>query len=142
MISNGTPSTCAISSPKRGPSGVETGSYDARRSALMPINKKYPLAALMAALRAYPLPRRRRITIEYTLVAGKNDDVAEAKKLAKLLAGLPVKVNLIPMNPIDASTLVPPEMGGVLAFQRVLCDAGCGVLMDLTFYHFGRRRGG
>jgi 23S rRNA (adenine2503-C2)-methyltransferase len=97
---------------------------DETRSRLMPINKKYPLAKLMDALRAYPLPRRRRITIEYTLVATKNDDVAEAKKLARLLRGLPVKVNLIPMNPIDASTLGPPNMAGVLAFQQVLVDAG------------------
>jgi 23S rRNA (adenine2503-C2)-methyltransferase len=97
---------------------------DETRTRLMPINKKYPLARLMEALRAYPLPRRRRITIEYTLVAGKNDTTAEAKKLAKLLRGLPVKVNLIPMNPIEASTLGPPDLSGVLAFQQVLCDAG------------------
>jgi 23S rRNA (adenine2503-C2)-methyltransferase len=97
---------------------------DETRTRLMPINKKYPLAQLMAALRAYPLPRRRRITIEYTLVAGKNDNEAEARKLAKLLIGLPVKINLIPMNPIEASTLGPPEMSGVLAFQNILCDAG------------------
>jgi 23S rRNA (adenine2503-C2)-methyltransferase len=97
---------------------------DETRTRLMPINKKYPLAALMAGLRAYPLPPRRRITIEYTLVAGKNDDPAEAKKLVKLLRGLPVKVNLIPMNPIAASSLGPPDLRGVLAFQRILCDAG------------------
>jgi 23S rRNA (adenine2503-C2)-methyltransferase len=97
---------------------------DERRSALMPINKKYPLAELMAALRKYPLPRRRRITIEYTLVAGQNDTPSEAKGLGRLLAGLPVKVNLIPMNPISASTLGPPAMEGVLKFQKVLVDAG------------------
>jgi len=97
---------------------------DETRSRLMPINKKYPLARLIDALRAYPLPRRRRITIEYTLVAGKNDTVAEAQKLARLLRDLPVKINVIPMNPIDASPLGPPDLGGVLAFQRVLCDAG------------------
>ena len=97
---------------------------DETRTRLMPINKKYPLAKLMDALRAYPLPKRRRITIEYTLVAGKNDSAVEAKKLVKLLRGLPVKVNLIPMNPIEASTLGPPDLSGVLAFQRVLCDAG------------------
>ena len=97
---------------------------DETRSRLMPINKKYPLPVLMQALRDYPLPRRRRITIEYTLVAGKNDTVEEARKLTKLLRGLSVKVNLIPMNPIEASTLGPPNLAGVLAFQRVLCDAG------------------
>jgi 23S rRNA (adenine2503-C2)-methyltransferase len=97
---------------------------DETRSRLMPINKKYPLAVLMDALRAYPLPRRRRITIEYTLVGGKNDAPSEAEKLARLLRGIPVKVNLIPMNPIAASPLGPPQLDGVLAFQRVLCDAG------------------
>ncbi len=97
---------------------------DETRSRLMPINKKYPLPLLMDALRAYPLPRRRRITIEYTLVAGRNDERGEARKLAKLLRGIPVKINLIPMNPIDASTLGPPDMQRVLDFQRTLCDTG------------------
>ncbi len=97
---------------------------DETRSRLMPINKKYPLGVLMDALRAYPLPRRRRITIEYTLVAGRNDSSAEAKKVARLLRGIPVKVNLIPMNPIAASALEPPGVARVLEFQQVLCDAG------------------
>jgi len=97
---------------------------DEARTRLMPINKKYPLDALMRALRAYPLPRRRRITIEYTLVAGKNDSLQDARKLTRLLRGLPVKVNLIPMNPISDAALSAPDMGSVLAFQRVLCDAG------------------
>ena len=97
---------------------------DERRSALMPINKKYPIAALIAALRRYPMPKRRRITIEYTLVHGQNDSVEEAKQLATLLRGIPVKINLIPMNPIEASRLGPPDLSGVLAFQRVLLDAG------------------
>ena len=97
---------------------------DETRSRLMPINRKYPLATLMDALRAYPLPPRRRITIEYTLIAGRNDQEAEARKLTRVLRGLPVKVNLIPMNPIEASSLGPPAMAGVLAFQKILCDAG------------------
>jgi 23S rRNA (adenine2503-C2)-methyltransferase len=97
---------------------------DETRSRLMPINKKYPLPVLMEALRAYPLPRRRRITIEYTLVAGKNDDPKEAKKLSRILRGIPVKINLIPMNPIGASSLGPPDAARVFVFQRVLCDAG------------------
>jgi 23S rRNA (adenine2503-C2)-methyltransferase len=97
---------------------------DETRSRLMPINRRYPLAELMAALRAYPLPKRRRITIEYTLVVGKNDRLEDARKVAKLLRGLPVKVNLIPMNPIEGSALGPPEMSGVLAFQQLLFDSG------------------
>jgi 23S rRNA (adenine2503-C2)-methyltransferase len=97
---------------------------DETRSRLMPINRKYPLEKLMAALRAYPLPKRRRITIEYTLVAGRNDSKDEARKVARLLRDLPVKINLIPMNPIEDSSLGPPNLAGVLAFQQVLCDAG------------------
>ncbi len=97
---------------------------DARRSALMPINKKYPLAALLAALKRYPLPKRRRITIEYTLVRGQNDSTADARLLARLMRGLRVKVNLIPMNPIDASELGPSSWDTVDAFQKVLFDAG------------------
>lgn len=97
---------------------------DDTRGRLMPVNKKYPLSELMSALRAYPLPRRRRITIEYTLIEGKNDGLTDARKLVRLLRGIAVKVNLIPMNPIGASSLRPPELKGVLEFQRVLCDEG------------------
>ena len=97
---------------------------DETRSRLMPINRKYPLAELLAALKAYPLPKRRRIFIEYTLVAGKNDTLSEASKLARLLRDLPVKINLIPMNPIDASPLGAPPLDRVYAFQQCLIDAG------------------
>ena len=97
---------------------------DEVRSRLMPINRKYPLATLMAALRRYPLPPRRRITIEYTLVAGQNDTFEDAKKVARLLQGLKVKVNLIPMNPIESSTLGPPDRDRAYIFQKVLVDAG------------------
>jgi 23S rRNA (adenine2503-C2)-methyltransferase len=97
---------------------------DARRTSLMPVNRKYPLRELMAALRAYPLPKRRRIFVEYTLVAGKNDDLEEARKVSRLLRGLPVKINLIPMNPIEASTLGTPPMERVYAFQQLLIDDG------------------
>jgi 23S rRNA (adenine2503-C2)-methyltransferase len=97
---------------------------DEQRTALMPINKKYPIGELLSALKRYPLPKRRRFTIEFTLVSGQNDTIDEAQRLVKLLRGIPVKVNLIPMNPIEASTLTPPNMERVLAFQRVLLDAG------------------
>ena len=94
------------------------------RSRLVPINRKYPLATLMAALRRYPLPHRRRITIEYTLIAGQNDSDADARKLAVILEGLPVKINLIPMNPVESIGLAPPPLPRVLSFQKRLCDAG------------------
>jgi 23S rRNA (adenine2503-C2)-methyltransferase len=94
------------------------------RSRLMPINRKYPLAELIAALVRYPLPPRRRITIEYTLIGGENDSPEQAKKLGHLLRKLAVKINLIPMNPVDSSRLRPPADDRVLAFQKILCDAG------------------
>jgi 23S rRNA (adenine2503-C2)-methyltransferase len=97
---------------------------DETRTRLMPVNRKYPIGELMAALRAYPLPKRRRIFIEYTLVSGKNDDLGEAKRLARLLRDVPVKINLIPMNPIEASSLGAPGMDRVYAFQQLLIDEG------------------
>ncbi len=97
---------------------------DETRGALLPINRKYPLAEVIRAMKEYPLPRRRRIFVEYTLVAGQNDSLSDAKKLAKLLRDVPVKINLIPMNPIDGPTFGPPPMERVYAFQQLLIDAG------------------
>jgi len=97
---------------------------DERRSAIMPINRKYPLAELVACLKRYPLPKRRRITIEYTLIAGVNDDVGDAERMARLLRGVPVKINLIPMNPIAESDLGATPDGGVTRFQQRLMDLG------------------
>lgn len=97
---------------------------DERRSALMPINKKHPLPELMEAIRRYPLPPRRRITIEYTLVRGYNDALSDAKRLAALLSGLRVKVNLIPMNPIADNPLGPPSWEVVEAFHDRLWASG------------------
>jgi 23S rRNA (adenine2503-C2)-methyltransferase len=93
---------------------------DEVRDKIMPINKKYPIKALMAALKAYPLPPRRRITIEYVLIGGVNDSAEDAKRLAKLLRGLSCKVNLIPYNEHEGSVYKKPEEGAVLAFQEVL----------------------
>src|SRR6185369_16721475 len=89
---------------------------DAIRSRIMPMNARYSVADVLSALRAYPLPKRRRITSEYTLLAGLNDDVAHARELARVLRGIRVKVNLIPMNGITASNLSPPSSGRVEAF--------------------------
>jgi 23S rRNA (adenine2503-C2)-methyltransferase len=90
------------------------------RSEIIPMNRHQPMAELMQALRAYPLPKRRRITIEYTLIDGVNDRVEHARRLAETLRGLPSKVNLIPMNPIAASDLRAPRAEAVDAFRREL----------------------
>jgi len=97
---------------------------DAVRDRIMPMNRKYPILELMRALREYPLPQRRRITIEYTLIDGINDSEDDARELVRLLGTLRVKVNLIPMNPISASELRAPSGARVAAFQRVLSEAG------------------
>lgn len=97
---------------------------DATRSQLVPINARYPVAQLVEALQRYPLPRRRRITIEYTLIDGVNDSAAQARALVKLLRKLRVKVNLIPMNPIDGSPLRTPLDSTVERFRQILVDGG------------------
>ncbi len=91
---------------------------DETRSRIMPMNKKYPIAELIKALREYPMPPRRRMTIEYTLMGGMNDSLAQADQLAELLRPLRVKLNLIPMNPIDDSELKAPTDKGVSAFRE------------------------
>jgi 23S rRNA (adenine2503-C2)-methyltransferase len=98
------------------------------RSRIIPMNDHQPMEELMAALRAYPLPKRRRITIEYTLIDGINDSVEHARRLARTLRGLPSKVNLIPMNPIDASDLRLRVSCSVRQTRGDDVDAACGQL--------------
>lgn len=93
---------------------------DRTRSALMPINKKYPLAMLLAACRDYPMPGRRMLTFEYILLAGINDAPADAEKLACLLRGLHCKLNLIAFNEFFGSPFRAPRLEDVRAFQQVL----------------------
>ena len=69
-----------------------------QRTALVPPNAKYPLAAILDACRRFPLKRRSRITFEYVLLNGVNDTPEDARRLAKLLSGIKAKVNLIPLN--------------------------------------------
>ncbi|HOU91299.1 MAG TPA: hypothetical protein PLU22_09655, partial [Polyangiaceae bacterium] len=97
---------------------------DATRDRLVPLNRKYPVAALVAALRTYPLPRRRRITIEYTLIAGINDEPAQARELVRVLRGLRVKVNLIPLNFVPGMPYAASSPERVEAFREVLVRAG------------------
>jgi 23S rRNA (adenine2503-C2)-methyltransferase len=94
------------------------------RTRLMPINKKYPLPELIAAIRRYPIPRRRRLTIEYTLVRDMNDSREAAVRLAELLRGMRAKVNLIPMNRVSDTVLSAPDDAVVDVFQNVLREAG------------------
>lgn len=105
---------------------------DDDRSKIMPVNRRYGLGDLTDALRRYPLSKRQRITIEYTLIEGVNDSVRDAKEMAALLRGIPVKVNLIPMNPISASDLRAPDSSHVTRFQEELTRRGLSVFIRKT----------
>ena len=91
---------------------------DAVRDQIMPINRKWNIAKLLAALRAYPLEQRRRITFEYLLLAGVNDSLADAAQLGKLLRGFACKVNIIPYNPHPEAAFARPSAAAVAAFQN------------------------
>ncbi len=96
---------------------------DDLRSELMPINRRHPLKELMAACRALKLRRGERITFEYILMAGVNDQPDHAKALVRLLSQLPAKINLIPFNEHPASPFRRPGQAAVEAFQRRLLHA-------------------
>jgi len=93
---------------------------DAVRAQLMPINKKYPIADLLAACREYPLRPRERLTCEYVLLADVNDSPADARRLSELLRGLRAKVNLIPWNPAPGLPFSPPTEARLAEFQQIL----------------------
>jgi 23S rRNA (adenine2503-C2)-methyltransferase len=95
---------------------------DEVRDRLVPINRKWNIAALLDACRAFPLDRRRRITIEYVLIAGINDSDDDAHRLVRLLRGLRKNVNLIPLNSDPWVPLRPPEEARTLAFQQILAS--------------------
>jgi 23S rRNA (adenine2503-C2)-methyltransferase len=102
---------------------------DELRDQIMPINRQYPLAALKKALVAYPLKRGRRLTIAYVLLKGVNDGPAEALALNRYLAGLKVKINLIPFNPWPGAPFERPAREAIEKFWRVLYDKGHTVIV-------------
>ncbi|HFQ81869.1 MAG TPA: 23S rRNA (adenine(2503)-C(2))-methyltransferase RlmN [Desulfobacterales bacterium] len=94
------------------------------RSRLLPINQTYDIDALLQACRAYPLPKRRRIMIEYVLLAGINDRPGDARRLIKILHKLRCKINLLPCNETEALPFKRPERAVVEKFQHILQEAG------------------
>jgi 23S rRNA (adenine2503-C2)-methyltransferase len=93
-------------------------SNDRVRDDIMPINRKWNIGKLLAAIRAYPLEHRRRVTFEYVLLAGVNDSLADASDLSKLLRGLRCKVNIIPFNPHPEAEFKRPSPEAITAFQN------------------------
>jgi 23S rRNA (adenine2503-C2)-methyltransferase len=92
------------------------------RNELMPVNRRYPIKALMEACRTFPLAPRQRITFEYILIQGVNDSQADARRLVKLLHGIKAKVNLIPFNEHADSEYRKPTDAAMRAFQTYLLD--------------------
>ncbi len=108
------------------------GSEDISRSEVMPVNKKWNLEALMQACREFPLPKRRRITLEYVMLAGVNDSDDDARRLIRLSAGVPAKINLIPFNDHPLSDFERPKDERVKSFQTILVNAGRSVFVRRT----------
>ncbi len=96
------------------------GTTDEQRSSIMPVNDRWNIEELLDVLRRYPLEKRQRITFEYVMIEGLNDTIADARRLVRLLRGLPSKVNLIPFNPHPNSPFLPPSEDVVDAFRDYL----------------------
>ncbi|KAB2915501.1 MAG: 23S rRNA (adenine(2503)-C(2))-methyltransferase RlmN [Hyphomicrobiaceae bacterium] len=98
---------------------------DELRDKLVPINRKYPIAELLAACRAYPgLSNARRITFEYVMLKDVNDSLADARALVKLLSGIPAKINLIPFNPWPGTAHECSDWEQIERFAEVVNRAG------------------
>jgi 23S rRNA (adenine2503-C2)-methyltransferase len=95
---------------------------DEARTALVPPNRKYPLAQVLDACRRLPLKKRSRITFEYVLLDGVNDSDEDARRLVRLLSGLRAKVNLIPLNPAPGIPFERPTDARVNRFAQILAD--------------------
>ncbi len=97
-------------------------SNDDFRTRIMPINKAYPISALLDACRRFPLRNRRRIMFEYVMLGGDNDSVQNARELSALLRDIPCKINLIPWNPDPNLPFHRPDEETIRKFQQVLLD--------------------
>jgi 23S rRNA (adenine2503-C2)-methyltransferase len=96
------------------------GAIDAKRDKIMPINKKYPLAKLLPCLKNFAKKTKRKITFEYMLMGGFNTTIDDARKLVSLIKGVDSKINLIPFNPICASSFIAPTKLEILFFEDFL----------------------
>ena len=98
---------------------------DDLRNELVPLNRKYPIAELLEACRNYPgVSNARRITFEYVMLKGVNDSLDDAKKLVKLLKGIPAKINLIPFNPWPGSHYECSDWEQIEKFSEYVFNAG------------------
>jgi len=100
---------------------------DLQRGELVPINRKYGVRDIIAACKRFPLKKRSRITFEYVLLAGVNDSPEDARRLAKLVAGVKAKVNLIPLNAAAGIPFERPSDEAIDRFARIVSDHGVNV---------------
>jgi 23S rRNA (adenine2503-C2)-methyltransferase len=100
---------------------------DAQRGELVPLNKKYGVADVIRACKQFPLRKRSRITFEYVLLAGVNDSPQDARVLAKLVASVKCKLNLIPLNAAPGIPFERPSDGAIDRFAKVLAERGVTV---------------
>jgi 23S rRNA (adenine2503-C2)-methyltransferase len=100
------------------------GASDAERGALIPVNKKWPLADLLQTCRDYSRIKRARVFFAWTLIGGVNDSEDHARRLAELLRGMDAHVNLIPLNPTEGFEGDAPSEERVRAFQQIIQDSG------------------
>jgi 23S rRNA (adenine2503-C2)-methyltransferase len=105
---------------------------DELRSQLMPINKKYPLSELMAICKEYFKDTRRKITFEYTMISGVNDQEEHARQLIKLLTGISCKINLIPFNPFPGCSYQCSLSSAIEKFRSILLNAGLNTIIRKT----------
>ncbi|MEI6207099.1 MAG: 23S rRNA (adenine(2503)-C(2))-methyltransferase RlmN [Desulfuromonadales bacterium] len=101
---------------------------DELRDRLMPVNRSYPLKALLQACREFPLPGRRKITFEYVMLGGVNDSLADARRLLRLTSDIPNKVNLIPFNEHEGCGFKAPALAVIDAFHTYLIDRNVTVI--------------
>ena len=97
---------------------------DELREELIPMNKAYNIQSVIDAIREFPVDKRKKVMFEYLVIKNKNDDISSAKKLVKLLNGIPSKVNLIYFNPYPGSPYQRPDKETMEKFQKYLLDKG------------------
>ncbi|MBW4056013.1 MAG: 23S rRNA (adenine(2503)-C(2))-methyltransferase RlmN [Proteobacteria bacterium] len=95
---------------------------DELRNRIMPVNRRYPIKALLQACREFPLPGRRKVTFEYVMMGGVNDSLDDAKRLLRLISDIPNKVNLIPFNEHEGCGFKAPTQAAIDAFHTYLID--------------------
>jgi len=102
---------------------------DKTRDSLMPVNNRFSLEELLQACRDYPMAKRKRIMFEYVLLKGINDSDEEAHELARILKGIPCKINLLPYNESPGLPFKSPSRNRVYAFQKIVRDEGYSVFI-------------